>query len=806
MRKIKIMMMMPLFLAVSLFFAGCGQSVDNDDDDTPTGVPSPDAYLSGGDALYGTVGGIANRHNEGGAPNIVSWSDTVRTIQYTANGGPILDTYLVPDGDGAVYPLVPAGNTLILNALDSSVIQPGANAGTQVVVEGSLYLTNAAVLEVGGGDPGDTAIGSILLNGGRLFVTNGTTLQYGTNATSLNLIQNSASTPALLSGGITFGASGTLSFFGNNGPNNHDILRINPTSGTKVDLSAVWTSSSPANVFIPQGNILSADIFAFPVTADRKLAVYNNFGTGLDDIPGIKSGEQSDPIIIRDGLIYYDGGGSAGKVLEHLDLEVNGVFYAGREIRPKSIKVGPKGVLNNTLTTGLDTSLSVASGGVADLGSLVSNVQDGEVKDVSVETGAVLTISGSGRIAYNPGQIGGTLILTGDNYTVNTAVTGQLEYRNSGGTVSLTDATLANVDLSGGRAAVKKSGASLAVNGDLKLSSGAAVLVGGSRAIGYDALELYDNIWLDGGFTLEPVGGTAARIGLTSDVIIKTSLPVNSTSNLDLERGALLSAGNGTILFTNGADESVLGVDTDDEDVVYNAQSDKFRLGSGSLAVTNEVGFGTLSLTGADIVFGETEVDYGVSLRSGQYIISSENNETGFAIGRLYGHDSRDSGISIGDTGYDGSHSFLLGPSAEIIFGGVSDQTRYLLVGTPYASPRTTVSVDDPPPESSFAIRGIADNSAATIRIPNFLVVGSLGATKPIRNGTLEPLFAYDRFAYSTSDNPTASYSSGDITVSANDSGSLSVQHNNVWTWGSRSSYENNSAVPDTGGWVITTN
>jgi hypothetical protein len=805
MRKIKIMMMMPLFLAVSLFFAGCGQSVDNDSDDTPTGsVPLPDEFLNGNN-VYGIADGITS--GASGAAGTRSWL-TYNTIQYTVNlSGESLTLHADDPSDDIIYPLVPAGKSLILNAQGKYILPESADTGSPVpivYVDGALYLTNAGTLALGVGSvPGRIR----LRNNGRLIVTTGTELNYS-GAATLDSIMGSGNTPALRSSGIEFMRGSTLNF--SNGTPTHDFFSIGQTDDNHTDLQDIWDRSSPADVTIDQGKIKSAQIFAFSVSPDRKLTVYNNMGTGLDDIPGIKLGEQSDPIIISEGLIYVDNGGQVGKVLEHLDLEVNGKLDANRIIRPKSIKVGPRGVLINGQATGLDTSLSVVSGGVASLGNLVSNDPDKTVTDVSVEPGALLTIDNGGMlngtmINYNRGQIGGTLILTGNNkYTVDTAVTGLLEYRHSAGTVSLTDADLTNVELSNGMASIKKNGASLTVNGDLKLSgNSASVLVGGSRAAGYAALQLYDNIWLDGGFTLKPVGGTAAEIGLTRDVIIKTSRPVDTTTNLGLERGALLLAGDGTILFTNGADGTVEGEELDDEGVVYNAAADRFILGSGSLAVTSDVGFGTLGLKGADIVFGETEAEFGMSLRSGQYIISSEDStSTGFAIGRLSGHASLATGISIGTVpGYDDIDSFILGPGAEIIFGGESDQPRYLLVGAPYALARTDVTPDDPP-VSPFEIRGIAENSTATIKIPNFLIVGSLAASPPTANTeNSQPLFQTDRYADSASENPKPSYSSGGITVDEDD-GSLYVGHTGTWEWGQHPSTDTESGFD--GGWTVT--
>jgi hypothetical protein len=776
------MMMMPLFLAVSLFFAGCNQSADNDDDGTSTGgVPVADAYLSNGTQLVGLDNSISN-----GLPTTgtVSWSASVNTIEYAfSSSAPALNTFAIPGGDGAVYPLVPAGKTLILNGSSNTAISP--SAGTVAVVEGSLYLTNRSRLLVG--DEGNST-GAILLNGGRLFVTKGTTLDYGTAATDLGLIRNSANTPALLSGGITFGAigaSGTLSLL-NNG---YDFIRINPASGTNyINLSDIWTSSNPATVFINQGSIKSADIFEFPVNPNRVLGVYNDNGERDEPIFDSKG-----DITIKEGLWYYD----IGNPIEHINLVVNGYLHADREIVPATITVGEKGHLENNESTVLDTSLLVKSGGVASLASLTAG-QGAPIADVEVQEDATL------QVGYTGGEIGytkpilGTLILTGQGgYTVNTTVGGKLVHYKpalggepgGAGTVTLNNAVLKDVWLSGGIAQIKANGAQLKVNGSLQLEDDATVLVGGSLAANYAALELKEAISLTGGFTLMPEVSTTADAEVISAaaklVIDSAPVTIASTDPDVTDKGALLGSGN--ITFINGADQTVDFEDENGDTTYYSDASDKFVLGAESLVVTNNVGYGTLSLTDATIVFGATLQNEGVSLVNGQYIISSDEDSgaTRFVLGKLegstdYATDAKVIGIGIGPLVNTGNvaHTLTLGPGSGIVFNGKPNNPKFLLVGPPGAANRNVES-DEETIDSSFAIRGIASSTDnVTISIPNYLVVGSLSTSNKWdrSQGGPQSLFVND-----TDLQEDTKYASGNIT--AGNIGTLSVLHKVIWSW-----------------------
>jgi hypothetical protein len=788
MRKIKIMMMMPLFLAVSLFFAGCGQSVDNDSDDTPTGgVPERDAYLSSGERLLvGLDNSISN--GQPGASGTVSWSASVRTIEYAVGAELTLNTFNIPEGDGTVYPLVPAGNTLILSGSTSSApgIKPDNN--TTVVVEGALYLTNGANLLVGAAvDNGRIR----LRNSGHLFVTKGTVLSYDHYATDLSLILDSANSPALLSGGISFGAigaSGTLSLANSlpDLPDNGGFIRINPAQGTDyINLSAIWASSNPATVFLNQGGIKSAEIFGFQVGPNRVLAVYNSEEQRTEPIFDNKG-----DITIQEGLWYENIGNS----LEHVNLVVEGRLNANRSIVPATITVGEKGYLINDQSTTLDTSLLVKSGGVAELASLTAG-GGAPIADVEVQENATLQVGGTGgKIGYT-GPILGTLILNGEGkYTVNTTVGGKLVYYkpiSGAGTVTLNNAELTGVELSGGNAQIKDKGAELKVNGSLELEAGAAVRVGGSIAANYAALELNEEISLTGGFTLRPVVSTVeGDIISTAAEMVLDSAPVTiASTNPDVkDKGALL--GSGKITFTNGGATEVYDDDSDVTTVYSELAGDKFTLGAVKLVGSNSIGYGTLSLTDATIVFGATVQNDGVSLVNGQYIISSGEDSgeaaTRFVLGELegftdYANAAKVIGIGIGPlvNAGDVAHTLTLGPGSGIVFGGNPNNPKFLLVGPSGAPTREDIEDDDDTIESPFAIKGIAPSTAnVTISIPNYLVVGSLGALNgwDRTEGAHQPLFVDD-----TNLLETTKYASGNIT--AKNSGTLSVSHNVIWKW-----------------------
>jgi hypothetical protein len=803
MRKIKIMMMMPLFLAVSLFFAGCNQSADNDDGPSVGDVPLPNAYLNGANALTGLADSISNGN---GAVGTISWTAAVNTIQYTpGNGGGVtLYTQPVAGVEGSFYPLVPAGKALILNVTaDSGTIVP--DDGAVVEVEGSLYLTNKALLSVGNTNASD---GAIRLNGGRLFVTQGTTLKYGTAATNLSLILDSANSSALLTGGIVFSAESTLHL----ADNNRDYIRIDPASASYVNLRDIWNNSGLADVSILQGGIKSTDVLGFfnaPVTSGRTLSVDGRYFDETQKAhpeipPGSNDGDvTSDPIIIQEGLEYT----GIGNQLEHVNLVVNGVLNALYPIKPATIRVGPKGQLTNYMhTTGLDRSLRVESGGTVAVQNIVSNNTDvgaPPITDVVVESDAVLAIlGGSGNIQYE-GPIDGTLILGGNGYYVSrtggVTVGGQLVYYDdiddTTSTVTLNNAVFSNVVLSGGSVTIKDDGAELRVIGNLELGGNGRVLVGGSLAPNYAALELNDKISLTGGFALKPVGGTAAEISLTSDVII------NSDKTTEYEKGALLGAG-GVIRFTNGASGEVFTTDANDVDTVYSdSPADRFILGGTSLVGTNSVGSATLSLTNASIVFGARTVNNGVSLVNGQYIINSNDyDETGsatrFALGTVYTTTSpavNHLGIGIGplsQTTAEG-HSLTLGAGASIVFGGPGNDPKYLLVGRPYAVGRGVSLDEEGVPEidaieSPFAIRGIV-SSEATITIPNFLVVGSLGIDNSGYDRNVDPLPAL--FVNDTDLQTDDPFTAGDITLT-DDEQSILVHHNYRWTWGQHENAE----------------
>jgi hypothetical protein len=792
MRKIKIMMMMPLFLAVSLFFAGCNQSADNDDDTPTGGVPVADAYLSGGDAIRGVDNGIANRHISGEDPTTVLWTAAINTIRYSVSNGSgiALETVDIPDAtDGSVYPLVPAGKTLILDGVAQNAgISPSAG-GTQVVVDGSLYLVGYSTLTLGP-DPAETNPGTILLRNGRLVVTHGTTLRYGSQATVNSVTSSSGS--ALRVGGIDFLDDSQLDF---QNIQSNFIVETESLNSSYITLSDIWNNSGRADVNIRQGSIKSTYLFDFPVTPNRQLLVFGN--GDQPEIPAGVSGGPYPDVTIKEGLAYV----GIGNLLEHVNLVVNGTLAANYHISPYAITVGPNGWLYNYPSTDgsvafydtkLDKSLSIASGGRADLYNL-KTTRGAVITEVSVADNAVLAINEGNTINFD-GPIDGTLILTGNNYDVTTNVGGQLEYRAPGGTVTLNNADLKGVKLSGGSASIK-GGASLAVTGNLQLSgNNGKVLVGGSLAADYAALELNNSIRLDGGFTLSPVGGTAAEIGLTSEKVI-----INDQKTLATDKGALSGIG-GKILFTNGANEDdIVGADgAEDEGVVYSLQGNKFLLGSASLDVTNSLGYAALDLTGgASIVFGATDVGGGVSLLNGQYIISSREEDadegptTQFVLGEVYNDyisttPVKHIGIGIGPetNPNNANHILTLGPDSKIIFGGPGGTPKYLLVGHPGASVRNNdVNAYS---RSQFAIRGTG-TSPATIETPNFLVVGSLGVFNEWVNAVnYEPLFANDSDLKDSTDpeDTNVPYASGDITVKVSGA-SLSIQHNNIWTWGS---------------------
>jgi hypothetical protein len=741
MRKIKIMMMMPLFLAVSLFFAGCGQSVDNDND-VPSGgdVPLPNRYLEGAGTLYVNDEGLGVFDASGdiiGSNGPYDWADpAINTIEHTLSSG-VLSLSVALDDDGIPRPLVPTGKTLILKGSSPSQVQVADDV--EVVVDGALYLTNKALLSIGAA--GNS--GTILLNNGRLFVTEGTTLRYGTDAV-VNSISR-ADTSSALKGAIEFWSESTLDFT----DNDHDFIRIGATTNVNhITLSELWTNSNPATVKINQGTIDNDDLLKFDlVSPDRLLYVDGGSGKELFD---------SSEITINAGLEYVN----IRSDLEHKNVTVNGSLSPGKDVYAKTLTIGADGQYFNDKNTVIDDGLVV--NGFGSLSALAFT----NTSVVTVAPAGTLVISAPHGFNYSP-TIDGTLVLGGGAtlYTGNRLNVGGELYILNGAVPTFTlgggilEAKAGDIRISGGSVTLDGD-STLTVSNSLALTGNGMVKAGGlvidDESTGDYALEMKD-ITLTGGFTV--AGGTdAAQITVTGGQVTFGSAATY--------KGALVGAGD--IVFKHNMEED--------------SEPDKSFIFTGKLLSTDGAQSSLILGTGQSIVFGGETVDGGVSFTGGTYHVESEGSGTRFALGYLPITGGEGLGLGIGRVGPENDvTSLALSPDSHIRFAAPD---AYLLVGS--AAAQRISGEEEGSEESLFSISGTlgTNGQGPSIRISNVIIAGSLGNVTGNRATPAVPLFTYDK------ENLGGTAATGVITVdytgaqgSGGGGGSLTIDHNYTWTY-----------------------
>jgi hypothetical protein len=332
--------------------------------------------------VLGNVGSPSNTTANGGGIRLEAGTDVDKTITWSSTGANWGFSENVSLASGKTYKIansnVISGTAaaLVVGEGASTTIAIGANGGTATILNPTVTLTNATVLNVNGANP---SIVTSSTGTGAVFNTNATTLNLGGAATAVNvgastgtlLLRNPAITTSVTSGSLALfntGLTGTVDFAGAAATIN---IGASTTSKT-VNIATATTTGNASTVRIGTNQAAtSSDIYL-------QGQIYAGKSVATTGTPTPYSGAIIGPETAATGTSGNAVGGNlqitAGTAIISDETNTGGTATGGNLVLDSGTASSQGGVVTNgTVSVGTTNARSVSIGKVGVITTIGAN-------------------------------------------------------------------------------------------------------------------------------------------------------------------------------------------------------------------------------------------------------------------------------------------------------------------------------------------------------------------------------------------------------------------------------------------------